>query len=192
MFFWMASFCLMGTNPISPQRRWNSRIIVVSSGLDIGRGHLIEQGEFLPEVLLVFAVHTGEMRSLALEELVARGTETLPDLHPNNGATRHRSPSSGPAGRSARPSPSSTPRCSCSDFGGLAYLGLQLQVVLHLGLHPGIVAAAWPRRTCRMPCGNARRYALLSFLGAKPIVFQTLLDLQQSGSLALVPLLARS
>ena len=160
---------------------------VVSAGLDVGRGHLIEQGEFLPEVLLVLAVHTGKMRSLALEELVACGTETLPDRI--RMAARHGTDLL-PAGLQGDQLVGGLlPLLAVHQrLGGLAYLGLQLQVVLHLGLHPGI----------ELPLGLEELVAcraetlvdtVVVLLGCEADGFPGLLDLQQAVART-VPLLA--
>lgn len=78
------------------------------------------------------------MRSLALEELVACGTETLPDRI--RMTARDTAPISFQrACRAITPVRGLLPLLAVHQrLGGLAYLGLQLQVVLHLGLHPGI------------------------------------------------------
>ena len=57
-----------------------------------------------------------------------------------------------------------------SDSGGLAYFGLELQIMLHLGLHARIeLTLGLEEPVARRAKRSYMR--LLSFLGAKPMVF---------------------
>ena len=85
----------------------------------------------------MLAVHTGEVGALALEELVAGRAETLP--HGIRMAARH-GPDLLPAGLQGDQFVGGLlPLLASGErLGRLAQFKLQLQVVLHLGLHTGI------------------------------------------------------
>lgn len=149
---------------------------------NIGRSHLLQQSLFPTEILPVLIVHRSEMSGLALEESVARRTEPFPDL----------------VGIAARHGPRLLPlglQCDqligrllpllavAQRFGRLAQLGLELEVVLHLALQPGIVGTLGLEE---FVAGIAETLVdgIVIFLGSESDRFQTFC-ISKSFSLAL-------
>ena len=156
---------------------------------NIGRSHLLQQSLFPTEILPVLIVHRSEMSGLALEESVARRTEPFPDL----------------VGIAARHGPRLLPLGLQSDqlvgrllpllavaqrFGRLAQLGLELEVVLHLALQPGIVGTLGLEE---FVAGIAETLVdgIVIFLGSESDRFPDFLYLEELLA-RLVPLFARS
>ena len=156
---------------------------------NIGRSHLLQQSLFPTEILPVLIVHRSEMSGLALEESVARRTEPFPDL----------------VGIAARHGPRLLPlglQCDqligrllpllavAQRFGRLAQLGLELEVVLHLALQPGIVGTLGLEE---FVAGIAETLVdgIVIFLGSESDRFPDFLYLEELLA-RLVPLFARS
>ena len=126
----------------------------------------------------MLAVHAGEMRALALEEFVARRAETPPDrirMPARHGADLL------PAGLQGDQLVGRLlPLLAVHQrLGGLAYFGLELQIMLHLVLHARI------ELTLGLEEPVARRaetfiYAVVVLLGREADGLPRLLNLQQT------------
>ena len=90
---------LMGTKPISPPPPLEIADKVVAALPDLGRLHLVEQGELLLQILLLLAADRREMGALAHRRSGRRRRGNVSRGHRNDGAKRRRFLSSGPARR---------------------------------------------------------------------------------------------